>query len=317
MLRVIFTALCSLSLAGTPARVEAADVAHAFEPLSHTAVAITGPIILSDRKVVFASGASADLEKTGAPVRADWDLTDRQIEGQVYRMSRDPGPLEQSNKLCGQNSATHLVTWQLPSGGRGMSVFSSEAAPTSGQAPGLCGTFSYAAPASMAAADHDTEAGSPASGGVAGSPGKWITRNDVNPLDDSRTVLLMLNAESGNSRFGKTVTLYARCQSNVTEVYVNWNDYLGDDSGSRSNLKNVTSRIGDNPASLGRWGISTDNAATFYPRSPVSFLKSMLDQERLVLQTTPYNESPITAVFDIRGLRNVLGGLASTCGWSF
>lgn len=44
-----------------------------------------------------------------------------------------------------------------------------------------------------------------------------------------------------------------------------------------------------------------------------TLLKLMLEADQLVVQTTPYNESPVTAVFDIRGLDVVLPELAETC----
>ena len=57
--------------------------------------------------------------------------------------------------------------------------------------------------------------------------GKWDVSVDVNPIDDSKTVTLILHADSGKSRWGKPVYLVARCKSNTTDLYIGWNDYLG------------------------------------------------------------------------------------------
>ena len=41
--------------------------------------------------------------------------------------------------------------------------------------------------------------------------GKCNVSVDVNPIDDSKTVTLLLEADSGKSRWGKPVFLIARC----------------------------------------------------------------------------------------------------------
>lgn len=38
--------------------------------------------------------------------------------------------------------------------------------------------------------------------------------------------------------------------------------------------------------------------------------------ERLVLQTTPYAENPITAVFTLKGIDVAMAPLAKGCGWT-
>lgn len=148
--------------------------------------------------------------------------------------------------------------------------------------------------------------------------GKWQTQVGVNPMDDSKTVVLVLQADEGRSRMGSPITFYARCKSNTTEVYINWHDYLGDDYRDvYSDSKDVQVRIGTQPARNQVWGVSTDNEATFAPEWAGSLLQQMVGQEKMVVSTTPYSESPVTAVFNIRGLEHHLGELADTCGWSF
>ena len=137
--------------------------------------------------------------------------------------------------------------------------------------------------------------------------GKWQVTVDKNPIDDSKTVTLILNADSGKSRWGKPVYLVARCQSNTTDLYIGWNDYLGSEA-------DVLTRVGENKASTQRWSLSTDSKATFH-RNPISFLKGMLKSDKLIAQVTPYNENPVTAVFNTTGLNNAIKPLRETCGW--
>ena len=149
-----------------------------------------------------------------------------------------------------------------------------------------------------------------------GDTGDWRVNKEVNPLDDTTRVLVSLTAESGKSRWGNPVTFIARCQSNKTEAYVIWHDYLGDDSNSvYSEWKNVTLRIGDAPARKERWGVSTDKKATFAPEWAGDLLKEIAARDTLVMQVTPYNESPITAIFDTTGAAGAFRQIAETCNW--
>jgi hypothetical protein len=148
--------------------------------------------------------------------------------------------------------------------------------------------------------------------------GKWQLTDRLNPIDDTKTITLTLTAESGRSRFGHPVRFVARCLSKKTDVYIVWSDFLGNDSQIvHSNWKDITYRIGQKPAVSQRWPVSTDSKATFAPNWAGQLLKAMLDETKFVAQVTPHGESPVTAAFDIRGLREVLRPLANTCGWSY
>ena len=128
--------------------------------------------------------------------------------------------------------------------------------------------------------------------------GKWQVSVDVNPVDDSKTVTLVLNVDSGKNRWGNAVFLVARCKSNSTDLYIGWNDYLGSEA-------DVLTRVGDNKAVTERWSLSTDKKATFH-RKAIPFLKEMLTSTKLLAQVTPYNESPVTAIFNTSGLENAI-----------
>jgi len=139
--------------------------------------------------------------------------------------------------------------------------------------------------------------------------GKWSVSVDTNPIDDSTTVLLSITADSGRSSLGKPVTMFVRCKSNETELYINWSDYLGRNG-------TVLTRIGSNDASTKDWNLSTDSQATFHPqKGTIGFLKWMASADKFVAQITPYNESPVTAIFDITGMENALKPLRETCEW--
>lgn len=138
--------------------------------------------------------------------------------------------------------------------------------------------------------------------------GNWRSNVTTNPLDDSKTVTLSLSSQKGGSRFDERPTLIVRCQSNTTEMYINWHEYLGNEA-------EVISRIGDEPAQTKWWSISTDHVATFYPGNKIAFLKQLMNVDKFVAQVTPYNESPVTAVFEISGLEEAIIPLRESCSW--
>ncbi|KZY40881.1 hypothetical protein A3731_12500 [Roseovarius sp. HI0049] len=314
--------------------------AGSFAPISRTAVAITGEITLSGNaefavegssmEMTFGNGAAVGLTSVGASWRV-WDMSGEKSTAEVFKLSGPPGELLNGNMLCGEAAAgENLYAVFLEQRISNLSpvlvlaVFQSVEPPFDIDSAGLCGTYSDAigapsrdeAMVSNEAADSSDEPAS--SNSDTADPGFWRVRKSINPIDDTNTVTLMLDAEIGMSRYGDPITFVARCKSNRTEAYVVWNEYLGDDSRDvYSKWKNVTVRIGKHRARQERWGVSTDSQATFAPDWAGTMLKQLLDENRLVLQTIPYGESPKTAIFDISGLRSVLGELAGECGWSY
>lgn len=139
-----------------------------------------------------------------------------------------------------------------------------------------------------------------------GSAGDWQIQTETNPLDDTKTIVGAVEANQGTNEYGRSPVLVARCQSFEVNLYINWGQYLGDNA-------RVTYRLGNGESQTSRWSLSTDSQATFFPRGVTDFLKKMQNQDRLVAQITPYNASPITAVFNIGGADSVIPDILS-CG---
>ncbi len=148
------------------------------------------------------------------------------------------------------------------------------------------------------------------------TPGKWRVSKDINPMDDSERVVLRLTADSGNSKWDRPVTFVALCQSVETKAYIDWDDYLGNDGGVRNQFKNVTIRIGSEPATTQQWDLSTDSKATFAPGWAGNLLRRMASTDKFIAQVVPYNESPVTAIFDTAGMADALEPLMEVCEWS-
>src|SRR5690554_424108 len=140
-------------------------------------------------------------------------------------------------------------------------------------------------------------------------PGKWWTNTTVDPLNDEAVYLAGLTAESGRGRFGEEVSLVIRCKNNRTEMYINWQSFLGMD-GIRT-----TYRVGKSPAATSTWSVSTDHKSAFFPGSPVPTLKQMHGETSFVANVTPYSESPVTATFGLTGIEAALADIRSGCNW--
>nr|WP_158387887.1 hypothetical protein [Comamonas testosteroni] len=138
----------TLALCTAPAIAQSAldqDLLGQFEPLSRTAIAITGSIQITPSSIIFV-GKSVKTEKQGKYWRV-WGSGTRKHSAIVYALKSDPGQLLQGNTLCGLEQARFAAIWPSYDEFSGRSVevavYSSEIPPVDGSSPGLCGTFSY------------------------------------------------------------------------------------------------------------------------------------------------------------------------------
>lgn len=117
---------------------------------------------------------------------------------------------------------------------------------------------------------------------------------DVDPIDDVKTVFFMLDAYEGENEYGDKIGLVIRGEPDKAEVYIRWETYLGSDT-------IVTLRIDDNEAESKTWSISTNNESSFYPSNEIELIKELFNADKMVVRTTPYGDNTITATFDISG----------------
>lgn len=143
---------------------------------------------------------------------------------------------------------------------------------------------------------------------ISSDKGKWRVSKETNPLDGSITLFFQLTSSEGKSVYGNPITLIIRYKRKKDELYIGWDDYLGSEAF-------VTYRIGKEDAIRTRWGLSTDKKGTFFRGDVIKLIRKLFEVNRFVAQVTPYNENPITAVFDVRGLRNAVEQFNDTLQW--
>ncbi|WP_233597644.1 type VI secretion system-associated protein TagO [Citrobacter cronae] len=142
--------------------------------------------------------------------------------------------------------------------------------------------------------------------------GKWQVSTKTSPVDDSENVYVSLSAnDSFRSNFGGSITpdLYITCREKKTELFINWDTYLG------LNETQMLSRLDKQKAKTKTWDISSDTKAVFYRGNVIEFVKSLSQANVMFTQITPYNESPVSATFDLAGLSEALKPLQKACGW--
>ena len=142
-----------------------------------------------------------------------------------------------------------------------------------------------------------------------GSIGKWVYATETNPIDDTTMIWFALECEAPTYR---SPVLGIRWLDGKTDLYVMWRNYFSDGSVP------VTYRLDTEKAVKKTWNGSTDNETTFYPgksETVIKFIQKIMKANKLAVQVTPYGEGPTTAVFDIRGLKNVVEQFNDTLGW--
>lgn len=131
---------------GTAAAQPTLQESVAFNPYSETAMAITGPVILSSERIVFETGSFLDLELVEPAVPGRWGASGDVQTAQVFRVSGDAGPLRQGNTLCGTEAIAYLAAWDEEiSGSRylGIAMFIGSILPTGVADPSLCATYFF------------------------------------------------------------------------------------------------------------------------------------------------------------------------------
>lgn len=142
--------------------------------------------------------------------------------------------------------------------------------------------------------------------------GKWQVSTVESDIDDSTNVFAMLTADLPiSSNFGRTSTpvLFITCREKKTELFINWDVYLG--LGETSMLH----RLDKQKAVTKAWDISGNTKAVFYRGRTIDFIKSLEKSGKMLAQITPYNENSATTTFDLKGLSEAIKPLQKSCGW--
>jgi type VI secretion system protein VasI len=146
-------------------------------------------------------------------------------------------------------------------------------------------------------------------------PNKWMGGESKSEMDDTKTVSFRLGAENEIEGWLAKArpSLIVRCQERKTEAYV-VTDMPANPEYGEFQRHTVQLRFDERPPISQMWGASTDDKALFAPNA-VSFSRTLAKAQTLRVRFTPFNASPQTIEFDVRGFDSRLPVLAKTCGW--
>ncbi|MBQ9538251.1 MAG: hypothetical protein IJU95_03185 [Treponema sp.] len=127
-----------------------------------------------------------------------------------------------------------------------------------------------------------------------------FTSVKVDPMDDRETLYIVFNAQEKVNDYVDNVSLIIRKkQGSKPEVYINWKEFLN------HGRCLVTYRIDDSKARTEEWTLSTDEKASFFDGDVLQLLNKMKDADQFIARTTPFNEPPCTAIFDISSFKRL------------
>ena len=153
------------------------------------------------------------------------------------------------------------------------------------------------------------------------SADKWKVSEDHSPMDDSKTVVLSLDADNTiEGPLGpKQPTLMIRCQEGQTQVYI----YTGmaaaveeDFEGGPLYSHTVRIRLDQASAIPEHWSESNNHEGLFFEGDAITFTKQLAEAQTLTFEFTPFDANPAIARFDLGDLAEHLPELGASCGWS-
>ncbi|WP_306115760.1 type VI secretion system-associated protein TagO [Roseovarius sp. MMSF_3305] len=148
--------------------------------------------------------------------------------------------------------------------------------------------------------------------------GKWNIQRETSEFKDTTDVFVTVSSDEpiGCNRFGtpSRAVLMLRCLENTTSLIINTDCHLA--SGFQGYGK-VEYRIDDQPASSRSFDASTDNKALglWSGNKSIPLIKQLFGAERLLVRFTPFNQSPVTAKFEVSGAEDAVTDLRSACNW--
>lgn len=147
------------------------------------------------------------------------------------------------------------------------------------------------------------------------SVSKWQVRTETSQIDDSKNVIITLDAETPiqgwpSKRF--LPELHIRCKERRTEAYIVTGMSPTVEYGV--DTATVTLRLDKQPAFKIAASKSTDGEALFLPNAS-ALAKRIAGAETMLFQFIPFNSSGQMTTFDVRGLSEALKPVREACRW--
>ncbi|MDR9775012.1 hypothetical protein RJJ65_20615 [Rhizobium hidalgonense] len=129
--------------------------------------------------------------------------------------------------------------------------------------------------------------------------GKWQVNVHKDAMDDSRFIIIMLQSEDDG------VVLGVNCRGSDSSVGIVWDRFLGGEKIGGVEYKPMVYRVDDKQPLRTDWPVMSDRSTT-RADAPERFVSEVMSGERLAIRIEPYQNAPLTVLFDTKGLTSVL-----------
>jgi type VI secretion system protein VasI len=149
------------------------------------------------------------------------------------------------------------------------------------------------------------------------SAGKWLVQTEKDRMDDSITVVAMLqtNEALGSGFMASKGSIYVRCARGKTDVLVNWGTQLAVKYGVDHVEARV--RVNDTPAVKAKWSKSTNGslAGLWGQREAAPFALMLANASALAVETEVFPSGSRIASFDLTGMAEAIVPVRAACKW--
>lgn len=159
--------------------------------------------------------------------------------------------------------------------------------------------------------------------------GKWVYEKGINPINDKVVITFRLECEEDGRE--QPVVLTLRKEGKKTTICVNWDEYVRT---VYQGMVSVKTRFGDKKAARSwNWDTSiitlgdiikeeffgkpawVPSTYTFYDGRKSKFIRKLMDVDRFVIEVKSTDKTKMTAVFDVRGLKNAVEEFNDILNW--
>jgi len=149
---------------------------------------------------------------------------------------------------------------------------------------------------------------------------KFNYESTSDPITGQTVHKLSIRSDRGLNGRGDPIILEMSCDSTKPGTYdlvLLWEDFLA------SSNPEVTTRLGQTPSVTEEWETDRSRESSIFTDTPEGYTKQSLMETlvseveqgnpSIVFRATPYNDEPITAVFDFTGFLDVIEPMRESC----
>lgn len=146
-----------------------------------------------------------------------------------------------------------------------------------------------------------------------GKFGFWNVVNRKSEVGETTTYLKLDSSNSikNSAGFEKHPTVILRCKNKKTDVYLDWASPMGNVKGPDKKIY-LSYRFDNQENQSQEWEYSMDYFSAFSP-TPTDFVREMRGKNKLIFEVTPYEQSAVKLLYELKGFDEALNVLIAQC----